>query len=139
MKTQVAKSANVQSVSLPALEDSIRAIQERVKDREEIIDSLTPQVADGEAKIARLRENVANLDVAVAENVMIGAKSLRINTQIKLKYAEDSLAALKVRLDTSVRILAATRQLSLEWLAVNGELLSKLRTLTPGQRVGDKF
>lgn len=139
MKTQVTKIANEQCVSLTALENSIRAIQERVTDREEIIANLTPQVADGEAKVVRLREDLANLDIAVAEHVMIGAKALRTTTQIKLKYAEDSLAAFKVRLDTSARVLAATKQLSLEWYKLNGEVLSRLRKLTPGLRVGDRF
>lgn len=139
MKTPVTKIANEHYVSLNDLENSIRAIQDRVTDREEIIANLTPHVADGEAKVARLREDLANLDIAVAEHVMIGARALRINTQTKLKYAEDSLAAFKVRLDTSTRVLAATKQLSLEWYRLNGETLSRLRKLMPGQRVGYRF
>jgi chromosome segregation ATPase len=139
MKTQVAKSTNEHYVSLNDLENSIRAIQDRVTDREESIANLTPQVADAEAKVARLREDLANLDIAIAEHVMIGARALRINTQAKLKDAEDSLAAFKLRLDTSTRVLAATKQLSLEWHRLNGETLARLRKLTPGLRVGDKF
>jgi hypothetical protein len=125
-------------VTLNDLENALRSLRDREADREQSVIKLQPYVLDGERKVARCREDLANLDAAVEDRV-IGARVSQKHAQIKLKFAEDSLAAYQIRFDTSSRVLAACKALILEWYKLHGETLAKLRKLTAGMRVGDKF
>jgi hypothetical protein len=128
----------ISRVTLNDLETALRTMREREADREQSVAKLAPLVADGERKVARLREDLANQNEAVEAHVR-GARIEQKRAQIVLKFGEDSLAAYKIRLETSTRCLAAVKSLILEWYVVHGSLLAKLRKLAAGPRVGDKF
>ncbi len=129
MPDHVREERLIDRTTVNELENAVRAFQDRITDRERSVATLAPAVAEGEKRVAKLREDAANC-AALVELRLPHSKDDLKHTQIKLKFAEDSLAALSSRLAISVRVLAATKQLSLEWYKVNGELLSKLRKLT---------
>ena len=115
------------------LENELRAITDRETDGESCVASLTPQVWAGENKAAQLREDVENLTQAVAERVPGSRETLK-HTQTKLRYAEDQLAAFKLRLSNSTRGLAAIKALKREWHKLNDANLARLVKLTPDTR-----
>lgn len=115
--------------TLNDLENELAMLRSREADREHAVTTLRPLVNAGEEKVRRMRLDLKNADEAVAERLG-GARQLQNECQIKLKMAEDSLAAYKCRLDTSTKILAAVKTLQLEWYRENGATLTKLRKLT---------
>jgi chromosome segregation ATPase len=125
-------------VTLNSLENEINAIAERIRDRETSVKLLTPAVADAQLKLDRCKSDLALAQEAVAENITGARLSLK-HAEIKLKWATDQHAAVRVRLEISEKILAAAQKLSTEWYVAWGATLQKMRRLTTGPKVGDKF
>lgn len=125
-------------VSLDGMEHALRALRERELDRESSVTKLQPMVAEAERKVSRLKEDLAHAQEAERAHLQ-GARIDRIHFEIKLKFGEDQLAAVKVRYEISVKILGAIKTAILEWQKVNGSKLAEMRKLTYAPRVGDKF
>jgi hypothetical protein len=115
--------------SLNDLEMALLAMTERVTDREQSVASLGPQVLAAEVRVEKLRAEVAGLTQAVAQHVP-GTRSTLKNTEIKLRFATDALAALALRLDTSKKVLASAKAITLDWYKKHGAALDNLRKLT---------
>ena len=120
------------------LERDIRAMEDIVTDRERTIALLSPQLDAASELVKRCKESVANIAIAVAQKVP-GTRGGVKESATKLADAEEALASVEHRLDGSMRVLAATKAIQVEWFKLNGKRLSELRKLTNRPRIGDKF
>jgi predicted RNase H-like nuclease (RuvC/YqgF family) len=128
----------IDRTTLDDLENSIRTMEAHVTDREHSVRKLEPEVEAAEKRVERLKEDVAQATAAVAER-MPGSREDAQHATRKLANAEEALTAVKIRLDISTRVLAATLAIQVEFFKVNGSRLAKLRKLTVRPRVGDRF
>lgn len=128
----------IDRTTLDDLENAILPVEQRITDRERSVALLTPEVHAAAERVEHYKEDVANCAIALAERIP-GSRQDAQHVARKLVKAEESLAALKSRLDISIRVLAATKAISLEWHKVNGARLAKLRKLTIRRKIGDKF
>jgi hypothetical protein len=120
-------------MSVDGLEIAFRALREREADRQAIVDGLRPMVSAAEMKVDQLKEQFSHAEECASQH-MIGARVDAIHLGRKLRFAEDAFAAIKVRLDTSERILASCKSLVLDWLKQNGAELQKLHKLNYKRR-----
>jgi hypothetical protein len=125
-------------MTLEGMSHALDSLRERALDREQSVLMLTQECGRRGQLVTRLREQWEHAEES-AKARLIGARVDALHLGRKLKYAEEELAAWQVRLETSVKILAAVREAILDWTKQHGAQLAEMRKLKYSPKVGDKF